>query len=82
VHKFGSQTDIDQHISSQKKIDEWFEAKTRGLSNIAKTQLKQKWGTLQKVLSSKSRLQQIVSDILLDMETKPRLMDGRGRCAC
>ena len=23
--------DIDQNISSQKKIDEWFEAKTRGL---------------------------------------------------
>jgi type I restriction enzyme R subunit len=70
--------DIDQHITSQKKVDEWFEAKTRGLSRIAKTQLKQKWGTLQKVLSSKSRLQQIVNDILLDMETKPRLMDGYG----
>lgn len=70
--------DIDQHITSQKKVDEWFEAKTRGLSNIAKTRLKQKWGTLQKVLSSKSRLQQIVNDILLDMETKPRLMDGYG----
>jgi type I restriction enzyme R subunit len=70
--------DIDQTITSQEKVDDWFEAKTRGLSNIAKTQLKQKWGTLQKVLSSKSRLQQIVNDILLDMDTKPRLMDGRG----
>lgn len=70
--------DIDQTITSQKKVDDWFDAKTRGLSNIAKTQLKQKWGTLQKVLSSKSRLQQIVNDILLDMDTKPRLMDGRG----
>ncbi|EEW1716911.1 restriction endonuclease subunit R, partial [Escherichia coli] len=30
------------------------------------------------VLSSKSRLQQIVNDILLDMDTKPRLMDGYG----
>lgn len=70
--------DIDQHITSQKKIDEWFEAKTRGLSRIAKTQLKQKWGTMQKMLSSKSRLQQIVNDILLDMDTKPRLMDCRG----
>lgn len=70
--------DIDQNITSQKKIDEWFEAKTRELSGLAKTQLKQKWGTMQKVLSSKSRLQQIVNDILLDMETRPRLMDGRG----
>lgn len=70
--------DIDQHITSQQKIDQWFEAKTRGLSDIAKTQLKQKWGTMQKVLSSQSRLEQIVKDILLDMDTKPRLMDGRG----
>ena len=70
--------DIDQHITSQKKVDEWFEVKTRGLSRLAKTQLKQKWGTMQKVLSSKSRLQQIVNDILLDMDTKPRLMDGYG----
>jgi len=70
--------DIDQNVTSQKKVDEWFEAKTRGLSRLAKTQIKQKWGTMQKVLSSKSRLQQIVSDILLDMEIKPRLMDGHG----
>lgn len=70
--------DIDQHLTSQQKIDQWFEAKTRGLSDIAKTQLKQKWGTMQKVLSSQSRLEQIVKDILLDMDTKPRLMDGRG----
>ena len=70
--------DIDQHITSQKKVDDWFEAKTRQLSPFAKTELKKKWGTMQKVLSSKSRLEQIVSDILMDMETKPRLMDGRG----
>ncbi|OUS31938.1 restriction endonuclease subunit R [Gammaproteobacteria bacterium 45_16_T64] len=70
--------DIDQHITSQKKVDEWFEAKTRQLSPFAKTELKKKWGTMQKVLSSKSRLEQIVNDILMDMETKPRLMDGRG----
>ncbi len=70
--------DIDQHITSEKKIDQWFDAKTKGLSNLARMQLKQKWGTMQKVLSSRSRLEQIVSDILMDMETKPRLMDGRG----
>lgn len=70
--------DIDQYITSQDKIDTWFEAKTRGLSDMARVQLKQKWGTLQKVLSSQSRLEQIVNDILLDMDTRPRLMDGRG----
>jgi len=70
--------DIDQYLTSQAKIDKWFEVKTRGLTDIAKVQLKQKWGTLQKVLSSQDRLEQIVNDIMMDMETKPRLMDGRG----
>ena len=70
--------DIDQSTTSQKKIDEWFDAKTSGLNDLAKAQLKQKWGTMQRVLSSLSRLEQIVADILLDMATKPRLMDGHG----
>jgi len=70
--------DIDQNITSQKKIDEWFDVKTKGLNDLAKAQLKQRWGTLQKVLSSKSRLEMIVADILMDMAKRPRLMDGRG----
>ncbi|MCF2909923.1 HsdR family type I site-specific deoxyribonuclease [Pseudoalteromonas sp. DL2-H2.2] len=70
--------DIDQHLTSEKKVDQWFDAKTKGLSNLAKMQLKQKWGTMQKVLSSKSRLEKIVSDILMDMEIKPALMANRG----
>jgi type I restriction enzyme, R subunit len=70
--------DIDQNITSPDKIDKWFEAKTKGLSPLAKAQLKQRWGTMQKVLSSQSRLEKIVADILLDMETKDRLQSGRG----
>ena len=70
--------DIDQYIGNQKKIDEWFDAKTSGLTDVAKVQLKQKWASMQKILSSKQRLELIVNDILLDMDRKPRLMDGRG----
>ena len=70
--------DIDQRITSQKKIDQWFEAKTKGLTDLAKAQLKQRWGTMQKVLSSLSRLEQIVADIMMDMETRDRLQSGRG----
>ena len=70
--------DIDQDLTSPEKIDQWFEAKTRGLTDVARPQLKQRWGTMQKVLSSKSRLEQIVADILLDMETRDRLQSGRG----
>ena len=70
--------DIDQHMTSQKKVDEWFEANTSGLSNLGKMQLKQKWGSMQKLLSSRSRLEKIVGDVLFDMATKSRLIDGRG----
>jgi type I restriction enzyme R subunit len=70
--------DIDQNITSQVRIDQWFEAKTKGLTDLAKAQLKQRWGTMQKVLSSQSRLEQVAADILMDMETHDRLKSGRG----
>ena len=70
--------DIDQTLTNKDKVDQWFEAKTKGLNDLAKAQLKQKWGTMQRVLSSQDRLSKIVADILLDMNDKPRLMDGHG----
>lgn len=70
--------DIDQNITSQAKVDQWFDLKTRGLTNLAKAQLKQRWGTMQKVLSARDRLEKIVADILLDMATRDRLMSGHG----
>jgi type I restriction enzyme R subunit len=70
--------DIDQNITSQAKVDQWFEAKTKGLTDLAKAQLKRRWGTMQKVLSSQSRLEKIAADILMDMETRDRLVSGRG----
>ncbi len=70
--------DIEQKITSFDKIDSWFDSKTKGLTDFAKTELKQKWGTMKKVFSSVGRLQKIVADILLDMETRERLQNGRG----
>lgn len=70
--------DIDQSITSQEKVDQWFELKTRGLTDVARAQLKQRWGTMQKVLSAKDRLAKIVNDILVDMETRDRLQSGHG----
>lgn len=70
--------DIEQNITSSDRIDEWFELKTKGLTDFAKAELKQRWGTIKKVFSSKSRLEKIVMDIMLDMERKERLQNGRG----
>ena len=70
--------DIDQKLSSPAKVDAWFEAKTRGLNDFQKSELKKKWGTMQNVLSSKSRMEKVVSDILFDFSTKPRLSNEKG----
>jgi len=69
---------IDQHLTSPDQVDKWFEIKTQGMTDLSKAELKKRWGTMQKVISAEPRARQIVNDILLDMETKPRLMDGRG----
>lgn len=69
---------IDQRLDSPKAVDEWFEAQTQGMTDLSKAELKKRWGTMQKVLTSRSRAEKIVADILKDMATKPRLMDGRG----
>lgn len=70
--------DVDQNITSQEKIDLWFDSKTKGLNDYVLTQLKKRWGTMQKLLSSKSRLEKIAADILFDMEIRDRLANGRG----
>src|SRR5690348_2181886 len=69
---------IDQHLTSPAQIDRWFETKTKGMTDLSRAHLKKRWGTMQKVVSAEPRSRQIVNDILLDMETKPRLMDRRG----
>jgi type I restriction enzyme, R subunit len=70
--------DIDQKLSSQDKIDEWFKVKTRGLNDFQRAALKKKWVTMQNVLSSISRTDRIVSDIVFDFSVKPRLSSEKG----
>ncbi|MES1243393.1 MAG: HsdR family type I site-specific deoxyribonuclease, partial [Acidobacteriota bacterium] len=70
--------DIDQSLSSETMIDAWFEAKTKGLNDWQKAELRSKWGTMQKVLSSRSRMDRVVSDIIFDFGVKPRLSHERG----
>lgn len=64
--------DVPQEIRSQEKIDTWFEIKTKGLTPRAKAKLKSMWATMQKVFSSRSRLEKIALDIQFDFETTPR----------
>lgn len=70
--------DIEQIITAQDKIDAYFDAKTRGLNDAAKAKLKSKWGNMQKVYSSRKRLEVIAEDIIADFDIKNRLADGNG----
>ncbi len=70
--------DIDQSLRSNDKVDAWFDVKTKGLNDWQKSELKKKWGTIQNVLSSKSRIERIVSDIVMDFNVKARLSNHRG----
>ncbi len=70
--------DIDQRLGSEDKIEAWFDAKTKGLNDWQKDELKKKWGTMQHVLSSRSRKERVVQDIIFDFSVKPRLSSERG----
>ncbi len=69
---------VDQYVSSPEKLDEYFELKTQNLNDAAKTELKKKWVNLQKVFSTKDRLEHIAQDIVLDMAKLPRLRNEKG----
>lgn len=70
--------DIDQRISSPERINAWFDVKTKGLNDFQKAELRKKWGTMQKVLSSYSRMDKVVNDVVYDFNLKPRLSSERG----
>lgn len=70
--------DVPQRLTSQRKIDEWFEQKTRGLNNFQKAVLRRRWATLEELMSSGERKQRIIASIIEDFGLKPRLNNDRG----
>ncbi len=70
--------DVDQDLSNTERVDLWFDNKTTGLTDRAKTQLKQSWTSINKLYSSKQRLEKIAADIIFDMGFKSRLKNDRG----
>lgn len=70
--------DVDQRLTNKEQVDQWFDIKTRNLTDKAKQQLKQSWTTMNKLYSAKDRLEIIAQDIIFDMEIRPRLKTDRG----
>lgn len=70
--------DVEQYIHDKKGVDEWFERETKGLTDEHKEQLRKRWASMRKLLSSKGRLRKIVWDIMNDFQSRPRLRTGAG----
>lgn len=69
---------VDQFLGNKDKIDAWFEKKTKGLNKVAAARLKGRWATMQNIFSSRQRIDAVVGDICLDMDTMPMLVNRRG----
>ena len=71
--------DIDQRLGSEDKIDAWFEAKTKGLNDWQKDELKKQVGHDAEGAQLHARAWSgWSSDIIFDFSVKPRLSSERG----
>jgi len=70
--------DVPEHLTSQKKIDAWFEQKTKNLNNFQKALVRKRWATMEELMSAAGRKREIIADIIGDFALKPRLNNDRG----
>ena len=70
--------DVPERLTSQKKIDEWFEQKTKNLNNFQKALVRKRWATMEELMSAAGRKREIIADIIGDFALKPRLNNERG----
>ncbi len=70
--------DVPERLTSQKKIDEWFEEKTKNLNNFQKALVRKRWATMEELMSAAGRKREIIADIIGDFALKPRLNNDRG----
>ena len=70
--------DVPERLTSQTKIDEWFEQKTKNLNNFQKALVRKRWATMEELMSAAGRKREIIADIIGDFALKPRLNNDRG----
>ena len=70
--------DVPERLTSQKRIDEWFEQKTKNLNNFQKALVRRRWATMEELMSAAGRKREIIADIIGDFALKPRLNNDRG----
>ncbi len=69
---------VPQRLTSKTAIDEWFKEKTRGLGAWQQAKLRERWATIEQLMSSEDRKRRIVGSIIHDFNVKPRLNNDRG----
>lgn len=70
--------EVPQQLSNRQAVDDWFDSKTAHLTPAQKARIRQQWGTMEALFSSKERKSRIVASIIHDFATVPRLNSGRG----
>ncbi len=70
--------DVPQRLTSRQAIDDWFLQKTRGLNNYQQAVLRQRWATMEQLMSAGERKQRIIASIIQDFALKSRLNNDRG----
>ena len=69
---------VPQRLTSQKAIDAWFDQKTKNLNNFQKSVLRERWATMEELMSAAERKQRVIASIIEDFSLKPRLNNDRG----
>lgn len=70
--------DVPQRITSPQAIEEYFARKTKNLNNFQRAVIRQRWATMNELMSAEERKARIAASIIHDFDTKPRLNDDRG----
>ncbi|MFH0785257.1 MAG: HsdR family type I site-specific deoxyribonuclease [Pseudomonadota bacterium] len=70
--------DVPQRLTAKKEIDEWFAQATKGLNNFQRAVLRNRWATMEELMSAGERKQRIIASIIHDFGVQPRLNNDRG----
>lgn len=70
--------DVPQSLTAKQDIDAWFDQKTKGLNDSQRSKLRERWATMEELMSAGERKQRIIADIICDFEVRPRLNNNRG----
>ncbi len=70
--------DVPQRLTNQNVVNQWFDQKTKGLNNFQRAVLRERWATMENLMSAQDRKQRIIGDVIWDFGMKPRLNSDRG----